>query len=305
MKGTVGLAAEPDIRMITVSVPNDNIDQEVVKQVTRSRSSERLLSEEEVTKDILESLKKNSDQKPAAPGKGVTDYPILEFDERALRLLHEGTVNTLKYSKVKPAGGKGYEFVKRAFDIVASACALTLLAVPIGVVALAIYIDDKGNPFFSQIRLTKDGKPFRMYKLRTMCMDAEKRFAEVQKENESDGLAFKAEHDPRITRLGGFLRRSSIDELPQLFNVLTGSMSIIGPRPPLPREVVLYTPEQLDRLLVKGGLSCICQTEGRSDMEFDKWVEGDVKYIKTRSAGLDIKLMFKTVGAVLMRKGAK
>jgi lipopolysaccharide/colanic/teichoic acid biosynthesis glycosyltransferase len=99
-----------------------------------------------------------------------------------------------------------------------------------------------------------------------MCIDAEAKFAEVQKENQSDGLAFKSDDDPRVTRIGKFIRKTSIDELPQFFNVLRGDMSIIGPRPPLPREVVLYTPEQMDRLLVKGGLSCICQTEGRSDM---------------------------------------
>ena len=269
----------------------------------------KLLSEEDVTRDLLESLRRGEKPRAVIPGQpansGVTDYPILEFDERALNLLHEGVEETLKHSTTKPAGGKAYEITKRAFDIVASACALTLLAVPIGVIALVIYVDDKGNPFFSQVRLTKDGKPFKMYKLRTMCMDAEKRFAEVQKENQSDGLAFKSDNDPRITRVGGFLRRSSLDELPQLLNVLQGSMSIIGPRPPLPREVVLYTPEQMDRLMVKGGLSCICQTEGRSDMEFDKWVEGDVEYIRTRNFGLDLKLMFKTVGAVIQRKGAK
>lgn len=138
-----------------------------------------------------------------------------------------------------------------------------------------------------------------------MCMDAEIRFADVQKENKSDGLAFKNDDDPRITKIGKFIRKTSIDELPQFWNVLKGDMSLIGPRPPLPREVVLYTPEQIDRLLVKGGLSCICQTEGRSDMEFDKWVETDIKYIKTRSLALDIKLMFKTVAAVFLRKGAK
>lgn len=271
--------------------------------------SKKQLTEEDVTQNMLHSLEKGEKLEASIPGKstktGVTDYPILDFDERALRLLHEGVSKTLKHSKVTPAGGKVYEFVKRAFDIVVSACSLLILAVPIGIIALVIYIDDKGNPFFSQVRLTKDGKPFRMYKLRTMCMDAEAKFAQVQKENESDGLAFKSDHDPRITRIGGFLRKTSIDELPQLLNVLQGSMSIIGPRPPLPREVVLYTPDQMDRLLVKGGLSCICQTEGRSDMEFDKWVEGDVRYIKTRSWGLDLKLMFKTVGAVVMRKGAK
>lgn len=291
-----------------LKIRNDRFsEEEVIKDMFEiKRAQEILLSENDVTQELLEQLEKGEEPKPTIPGKsGVTEYPILNFDERALNLLHMGVSNTLKYSKVKPAGGKAFEFVKRAFDIVASACALAVLAVPIGVVALIIYVDDKGNPFFSQIRLTKDGKPFKMYKLRSMCMDAEAKFAEVQKKNQSDGLAFKSDDDPRVTRIGKFIRKTSIDELPQLYNVLKGDMSIIGPRPPLPREVVLYTPEQMDRLLVKGGLSCICQTEGRSDMEFDKWVEGDIRYIKTRSPGLDLKLMFKTVGAVLLRKGAK
>ena len=290
-----------------VNVFNNYSEGEVIKDMFEiKRANEILLSENDVTQDVLQQLEKGEEPKPTLPGKsGVTDYPILNFDERALKLLHMGVVNTLKHTKVKPRGGKGFEFVKRTFDIVASAGALTVLALPIGVVALIIYLDDRGNPFFSQVRLTKDGKPFKMYKLRSMCIDAEARFAEVQKENQSDGLAFKSDDDPRVTRIGKFIRKTSIDELPQFFNVLRGDMSIIGPRPPLPREVVLYTPDQMDRLLVKGGLSCICQTEGRSDMEFDKWVEGDVRYIKTRSAGLDLKLMFKTAAAVILRKGAK
>lgn len=144
-----------------------------------------------------------------------------------------------------------------------------------------------------------------MYKLRSMCTDAEQRFAEVQKENQSDGIAFKAEDDPRITKIGKFIRKTSIDELPQFWNVLKGDMSLIGPRPPLPREVVLYTPEQMDRLLVKGGLACICQTEGRSDMDFDEWVRTDIEYIKNRSALFDLKLIGKMITAVLLQKGAK
>ena len=194
---------------------------------------------------------------------------------------------------------------KRLFDIVGSALLLILLAIPMGIVALVIYLDDKGAPIFSQARLTKDGKVFYMHKFRSMCVDAEQKFAEVQKENETDGLAFKSENDPRITRIGHFIRRTSIDELPQLWDVFCGHMSIIGPRPPLPREVVLYTPHQMQRLQVKGGLSCICQVEGRSDMGFEKWVESDLEYIQTRSAGLDLKLVFKTIGAVIMKKGAR
>lgn len=236
---------------------------------------------------------------------GIKEYPILDFDEKALCKLEIGVRETLKNSKVGVSGGKGYEIMKRVFDICAASVGLAILAIPMGAFALAIYIDDRGNPFFSQVRLTKDGKPFRMYKLRSMCMDAEQKFSEVQKENKSDGLAFKSDEDPRITRIGKFIRKTSIDELPQLINVIKGDMSIIGPRPPLPREVVLYTPEHMDRLLVKGGLSCICQCEGRSEMEFDKWVESDIRYIKSRSAALDLKLIAKTFIAVLLRKGAK
>ncbi len=257
----------------------------------------RNLTEEMITEVTLSSMKKDPD--------GETNYPILEFDERALGLLSSGVYETLKYSDVKPNGQKGYLFCKRAMDIILSATALIILLIPMAIIALVVFLQDGGSPIFSQARLTERGRVFRMYKFRSMCMDAEARFAEVQKENETDGLAFKNEHDPRITKIGGFLRRTSLDELPQLWNILKGDMSIIGPRPPLPREVVLYTPAQMNRLLVKGGLSCIAQCEGRSDVEFDKWVESDVEYIKTRSLRQDIKLIFRTIGAVIMKKGAR
>ncbi len=254
-------------------------------------------TEEMVTRITLDSMKNNNE--------GVTEYPILNFDQRALNLLCEGIKETLKYSKLKPAGSKAYKILKRTLDIVLSTAALALLIIPMGAVALAIYIDDKGNPFFSQIRLTENGRPFKMYKFRSMCTDAEEKFAEVQKSNQTDGIAFKSENDPRITKIGHFIRKTSIDELPQLWNVLKGDMSIIGPRPPLPREVVLYTPHQMERLIVKGGLSCICQCEGRSDMSFDEWVESDIRYIKNRSLKLDFSLMLRTASAVIKRKGAK
>ncbi len=262
-----------------------------------------LLTEDDITEVMLKTLEKEKNGQKET--EGVTDYPILEFDSHALNLLYTGVRETLRYSNVKVAGSKGYEAVKRGFDVIVSALALTVLLIPLGGVCLLIYVEDKGNPIFSQVRLTKDGKPFRMYKLRSMCMDAEAKFAQVQKENKSDGLAFKSDDDPRITKIGKFIRKTSIDELPQFWNVLKGDMSLIGPRPPLPREVVLYTPEQMNRLLVKGGLSCICQTEGRSDMEFEKWVESDIRYIKNRSLGMDVSLLFKTAAAVIMRKGAK
>lgn len=255
------------------------------------------LTEEMVTEVTLNSIKTNN--------TGVTAYPILEFDKHALTLLCTGVSETLKYTTVKPAGGIVYQALKRLLDIVISASGLLVLAVPMAVVALLIFLNDFGSPIFSQVRLTRSGKPFKIYKFRSMCIDAEQRFSEVQKQNESDGIAFKAENDPRITKIGAFLRKTSIDELPQLWNVLKGDMSIIGPRPPLPREVVLYTPEQMDRLLVKGGLSCICQVEGRSDMDFDKWVASDIDYIKNRSLPLDISLFFRTAFVVLKRRGAR
>ncbi len=257
----------------------------------------RNLTEEMITEVTLSSMKENPN--------GETNYPILEFDYRALQLLSDGVRETLKYSDVKPNGGAGYRFCKRAMDIILSSIALLILLLPMAVIALLVFLQDGGSPFFSQARLTEKGKVFHMYKFRSMCVDAEAKFAEVQKDNETDGLAFKNANDPRITKIGGFLRKTSLDELPQLWNILMGDMSVIGPRPPLPREVVLYTPEYMNRLLVKGGLSCIAQCEGRSDVEFEKWVESDVEYIKTRSLGLDIKLIFRTIGAVVMKKGAR
>lgn len=255
------------------------------------------ISEEQFTEITLKSLEENKE--------GITEYPILNFDKRALRLLSAGVEETLKQSNIKPAGGVFYKFTKRTFDIVFSFICILLLFIPMAILALVIYISDRGNPFFSQVRMTEKGKTFKMYKFRSMCIDAEEKFSQVQKENQSDGLAFKSDNDPRITKIGKLLRKTSIDEFPQLFNILKGDMSFIGPRPPLPREVVLYEPEHMNRLMVKGGLSCICQVEGRSDMEFDKWVETDIKYIETRSIHLDISLFVRTIGAVLVRRGAK
>ena len=248
------------------------------------------LTEEQVTEITLSSLKENPE--------GVTEYPILEFDDRALRLLSSGVAETLRYSEVKPRGGLGYRFVKRLFDIVVSSLGLILLAIPMGVVALVIYLDDKGSPIFSQARLTENGKVFRMHKFRSMCVDAEKKFAEVQKENETDGLAFKSENDPRITKIGRFIRKASIDELPQLFNILKGEMSFIGPRPERPqiiREYIEEMPEFAYRTRVKAGLAGYAQVYGKyNTTPYDK-LKLDLFYIENYSFLLDIKLIFMTV----------
>ena len=172
------------------------------------------------------------------------------------------------------------------------------------ITAIAVKLEDGGSPLFSQTRVGKDGKFFRMYKFRSMCIDAERKLKELQQHNEMDGLAFKIEKDPRITKTGNFIRKTSIDELPQLFNILKGDMSIVGPRPPLGIEVYQYDDYQMQRLLVKPGLTCYWQCSGRSDMSFDEWIDSDIKYIQERTLWLDIKLILKTIPAVLCSKGA-
>ena len=146
---------------------------------------------------------------------------------------------------------------------------------------------------------------FTMYKFRTMCVNAEQKLEELRAQNEADGPVFKMKKDPRVTPIGRFLRKTSLDELPQFFNVLNGSMSLVGPRPPLPKEVEKYTPYQMHRLDAKGGITCYWQCSGRSNIMFDEWVELDLKYIRDRSFATDAKILFRTVGAVLRRDGAE
>lgn len=186
---------------------------------------------------------------------------------------------------------RGYYFAKRCMDIIGSLCALAVLAVPMLVIALLIFLQDFHNPFFRQVRVTKDGRYFYMYKFRTMCVDAEQKLDALKQRNEADGPVFKMKDDPRVTKLGKFLRKMSLDELPQFLNVLGGSMSLVGPRPPIPREVEQYTPYQNHRLDVKGGLTCYWQCSGRSNIMFDEWVELDLRYIREQSLKTDVKIL--------------
>lgn len=198
-----------------------------------------------------------------------------------------------------------YEVCKRIFDLVMSIFALIVLSPVFLAVAIAIKCEDGGKVFYCQTRLTKDRKEFKMFKFRSMYPDADKKLDELLQYNEMKGPAFKMENDPRITKVGHFIRRTSIDELPQLLNIIIGDMSIIGPRPPLPREVEQYTPYQLHRLDVKTGLACYHECQGRSeDKDFDKWVESDLKYIRERSFWTDLKVIFWTMRVVLTGKGA-
>jgi exopolysaccharide biosynthesis polyprenyl glycosylphosphotransferase len=195
--------------------------------------------------------------------------------------------------------------VKRAIDL-ALALFLTLLTLPIQLLAaLAIKLTSRGPVFFRQVRCGLNGRHFTLLKFRTMQADAEGRLPEIAHLNEMSGPVFKAARDPRLTFAGSLLRRLSIDELPQLWNVIVGDMSLVGPRPPLPEEVARYEPWQRRRLSMAPGLTCLWQVSGRSEVDFDRWMELDLKYIDTWSPLLDVKILLKTVPAVLSGRGAR
>ena len=198
-----------------------------------------------------------------------------------------------------------YWVLRRAQDIVFSLLSLILLAPLALLISLAIVLDSPGDgAIFRQRRVGRDGKLFWLYKFRTMCPDAEEQLNELLSQNQMDGPVFKIKDDPRITRVGRFLRKTSLDELPQLLNVLRGDMSIVGPRPALPREVELYSDYQRQRLYVTPGLSCYWQiAPHRNEMSFDEWVALDLKYIQERSFWVDWKIIFLTVRAMLMKYG--
>lgn len=187
-----------------------------------------------------------------------------------------------------------YLFSKRAIDIVGSIVGLVLLSPILLIVAIAIKLESKGPIIFSQKRIGQKGKEFKMYKLRSMVEDAEKLKKDLMKSNEMSGPMFKMKDDPRVTRVGKFIRKTSIDELPQLVNVLKGDMSLVGPRPSLPKEVKKFKPWMKKRLEVKPGLTCYWQVAGRNNIDFEDWMKLDIKYVEERSFFVDIKLIFKT-----------
>ncbi len=201
--------------------------------------------------------------------------------------------------------GRDYWRFRRFQDIVLSAAALLVLWPVMLIVALVIILDDPAaGPIFAQERVGRDGKLFRFYKFRSMRANAEAELEDLLQFNEMDGPCFKIKDDPRITRVGRFIRKTSIDELPQLWNVLRGEMSIVGPRPPLPREVAEYDAYALQRLLITPGLTCYWQIQPhRNELSFEEWLELDLKYISERSFLTDWKIIFKTVGAVIGMNG--
>lgn len=187
-----------------------------------------------------------------------------------------------------------YNTLKRFIDVVGSLFGLILLSPIIILVGILIKLESKGPIIFSQKRVGLNGKKFNMYKLRSMVSNAEELKEKLSDKNEMSGPMFKMKDDPRITKVGKFIRKTSIDELPQLFNVLKGDMSLVGPRPSLPKEVKEFEPWMLKRLDVKPGITCYWQVMGRSSIGFEEWMKLDIKYVDERSFWLDIKLIFKT-----------
>jgi lipopolysaccharide/colanic/teichoic acid biosynthesis glycosyltransferase len=195
--------------------------------------------------------------------------------------------------------------IKRALDILLSATAILMFSPLFILVGLCIYIENPGPIFYMQTRVGLNGRTFPFYKFRSMVMNADQMKDELMDQNESGGgVIFKMKKDPRVTKIGRFIRRFSIDEMPQFLNVLIGDLSIVGPRPPVPREVAEYTLEDRKRLHVKPGLTCFWQIQGRSEIPFDEQVRLDLQYIRSSGPKSDLAIMFKTVPAVLFGKGA-
>lgn len=195
--------------------------------------------------------------------------------------------------------------VKRVIDIVVASVAVLILSPVFVVTYLAIRLTSRGPAFFSQTRVGRDGRHFAFYKFRSMYVDAEARKDALMAQNESKGgVTFKMKNDPRITPVGRFIRKFSIDELPQLWNVLKGDMTLVGPRPPVPREVALYSLEERKRLNVIPGITCLWQVSGRSDIPFQEQVRLDKEYIRTHGVWNDLKILLRTIPAIISGKGA-
>ncbi|QDZ69686.1 sugar transferase [Pediococcus pentosaceus] len=197
-----------------------------------------------------------------------------------------------------------YRFFKRALDIVASVIGLIVLSPVFLIVSLAIKAEDRGPIFYSQVRLGKGQRPFKMYKFRSMIVDADKKLEKLLKQNEVEGAMFKMKDDPRITKTGKFIRKHSLDELPQLWNVLLGDMSLVGPRPPLEREVVEYSEYDKQRLIAKPGCTGLWQISGRNEVGFDEMVSLDLRYIQDSNIIFDVIILLKTVIIFIRPNGA-
>jgi len=230
---------------------------------------------------------------PYASGSRSASFGMIARDEDRAPALWAVTDDTLYL-----------RHFKRTLDVILSLTGM-ILGIPLAfLIALAIKLDSPGPVLFKQVRVGQGGKPFVFYKFRSMFVGAEGIKKEFLHLNEMDGPVFKLFDDPRITLVGRFLRKSSLDELPQLINVLRGDMSLVGPRPPVPEEVRLYEPWQMRRLAVKPGITCLWQVSGRSFIGFDEWMRLDIQYVRNRSFLLDLQILLRTIPAVLSGTGA-
>ncbi len=228
---------------------------------------------------------------------------LYDFKAARMRLSEIGDIPLLSFEPV--ARGEGALLAKRVFDLTVTLAVLPLLLPILLLTAVVIRLDSPGPIFFKQQRIGLNKRPFNMYKFRSMVADAERRMSEVEHLNEAEGPNFKIENDPRITRVGKWIRKTSIDELPQLLNVILGEMSLVGPRPMSKRDVNLFDKgTQRKRFSVRPGITCLWQVSGRSNLSFDDWLRLDLRYIDSWSFWLDIKILFKTVPAVLRGSGA-
>lgn len=222
-----------------------------------------------------------------------------------VHLVTETVANEICLSKEEVSSHNGYRLAKRLSDIILSAAGLLAISPILLIVAIAIKVEDPAGPvFFSQMRVGTDGKLFRMYKFRSMATNAEARLEALIAKNEVDGAMFKMKDDPRVTNVGKVIRKLSVDELPQLWNVLNGSMSLVGPRPCLPREYAQYTEYDKQRLLVKPGCTGLWQVSGRNHVGFVDMVKLDIFYIQHRSLLEDLKIMFRTIGVMIFPNAA-
>lgn len=233
------------------------------------------------------------------------DLTLIRSDAAALRRKETGVrqYEGVDMREVYARKSRAYKFLKRAFDIVASILGMLLLSPVFLAVAIAIKLEDGGPVFFTGMRYGKDLKLFPMYKFRSMCVDAEGMTDTVLTDDDKNGMAFKIKDDPRITKVGHFIRRTSLDELPQLLNVLKGEMSLVGPRP-IQTISTPTDPYEMQRWIVRPGLTGIWQVSGRALVPWNEWVEMDLRYIYEMSILPDLGLVFKTFGAVADRKGA-
>jgi len=240
----------------------------------------------------------------AAEQIGVTIYLMTQFFQPGISkssAVNIGGIPTLRFSSVpEKTVSLG---LKEMLDRISALFGIIAITPLLAITSLIIKLDSPGPVLFKQPRTGKNGRPFLLWKFRTMTVDAEKRKEELQSLNEMSGPVFKIKNDPRVTRVGRFLRKYSIDELPQLFNILMGEMSLVGPRPPLPSEVEKFEPWQRRKLSVKPGLTCLWQTNGRNNVDFDEWMKLDLKYIDNWSLWEDAKIIVRTIPTVLKGSG--